>query len=178
MKEQRPEKKTRRVELASKQYITEQCFGCGVDNHKGMHGQFYNTRDGKSVALFVSGNDYQGYPGRLHGGITAAMLDEALGRAILAIEPDCWAVTAELTIRYLKPTPLNVPLKVLSEVTENNRKLYRCSGSLILADGEITATATGTYIKQRLDKIANIEGGALIEPRMEQELDMEYIDIG
>jgi len=105
------------------------------------------------------------------------MLDEAIGRAILAIEPDCWAVTAELSIRYLKPAPLNTPVKIISEVTENTRKLFRGSGRMILSDGEIVATATGTYIKQRLEKITSQGYGAPADPRFLQELDMEYIEI-
>jgi len=166
-----------RIELESKQFLTEMCFGCGVNNHNGLHGRFYNTKDGKSVALFQAGDAFQSYPDRLHGGITAAMLDEALGRSILAVEPYCWAVTVELNVRYIKPVPLNSPLKIMSEVTENNRRIFRCAGSLVLSDGEIAATATGTYMKQRLEKIANLEGGEFVNPCLEQELDIEHITV-
>jgi len=167
-----------RIKLESKQFLTQMCFGCGVDNHNGLHGRFYNTNDGRSVAVFEAGEEFQGYPDRLHGGITATMLDEAISRAILAIEPYCWAVTAELTIRYIKPAPINAPLKIVSEVTENNRRFFRGKGTMTLANGEIIATASGTYMKQRLEKIADLESGEIARPFLEQELDMEYIDIG
>ena len=162
--------------VTGKQFITEMCFGCGCRNPIGLQGQFYNLEGGKTAALFQPGEAFQSYPERLHGGITAAILDETLGRAILALEPDCWAVTADLSIRYKKPVPLNTPLKVVAEVTENNRRLFRSSGELILPDGEVAASAFGVYMKQKLDTIANVEGVELDKVRIEQETDKQFID--
>ena len=167
-----------RKKLAGKQFITKMCFGCGQDNPGGLQGAFYNLEDGKTASIFQPGDLFQGYPQRLHGGITAAILDEALGRAIIALEPDCWAVTAELSIRYKKPVPLNAPLKVVAEVTENNRRLFRSSGELILPDGVVAATATGTYVKQVLSQIVDLDGADTGgQARIEQELDRAYIDV-
>ena len=162
--------------ITGKQYITTMCFGCGKDNHTGLHGRFYNLESGKIAALFQPGDLFQSYPQRLHGGITAAILDETLGRCILAPEPDCWAVTAELTVRYKKPVPLNVPLKIIAEITDNNRRLFRSSGTLILPDGEVAATATGIYMKQALTQIADTEGVDLQKIRIDQDSEFEYFE--
>jgi len=162
--------------VSGRQFVTEMCFGCGQNNHTGLKGRFYNLENGKLAALFQLGDEFQSYPQRLHGGITAAILDETLGRSILVAEPDCWAVTAELTIRYKKPVPLNVPLKILAEVTENNRRLFRSSGLLILPDGEVAATAAGTYMKQSLERIADTEGADLSRIRIELDSDIEYFE--
>ena len=161
--------------VSGKQFITEMCFGCGYDNPGGLKGQFYNMEDGKIVAFFQPGDRFQSYPERLHGGITAAILDETMGRAILAAEPDCWAVTAEMTVRYKKPVPLNVTLQVSAQVTENNRRLFRSSGELILPDGEVAATATGVYMKQSLGQITDTGNLSTSRIRCEQENDREYI---
>lgn len=161
--------------VAGKQFITELCFGCGKDNHDGLQGQFYNLEEGKVVAFFQPGDMFQSYPQRLHGGVTASILDEVLGRAILPLEPDTWAVTAELTVRYKKPVPLNTTLTVIAEVTENTRRLFRCSGELVLPDGQVAATATGTYMKQTLEQIADVEGYDVGRIRFLQESDREYI---
>ena len=162
--------------VTGKQFITEFCFGCGKDNHDGLQGQFYNLEEGKVVAFFQPGDRFQGYPQRLHGGITASILDEALGRAILPLEPDTWAVTAELTIRYKKPVPLNTTLTVIAEVTENKRRLFRCSGELILPDGQVAATATGTYMKQALEQIADVDGYDADKIRYHPDSDRESIE--
>jgi len=166
-----------RVKVIGKQFATEMCFGCGKDNPIGLKGQFYNLENGKIIALFKPGDDFQSYPQRLHGGITAAILDEVLGRAIIAHEPDCWAVTADLSVRYKKPVPLNVDLRVVAEVTENKRRLFRCVGELILPDGEVAATASGIYMKQALDQITDTEGVDFSRIRFKQELDTEYFEL-
>ena len=162
--------------VSGKQFITEMCFGCGQDNPGGLHGEFYNLEEGKTVSFFRPGERFQGYPQRLHGGITASILDETLGRAILVLEPDCWAVTAELTIRYKKPVPLDVPLKVVAEVTDNNRRLFRSEGQVVLPDGTVAATATGVYMKQALDKIADPDSLGAGKIKIEQATDKAYID--
>ncbi|MCL1805313.1 MAG: PaaI family thioesterase [Clostridiales bacterium] len=158
--------------VTGKQFITEMCFGCGMDNGSGLHGRFYNLADGSVAAVFEPGDVFQGYPQRLHGGVTASMLDEVLGRAILPLEPDTWAVTAELTIRYKKPVPLQVPLIITAKVTDNNRRLFHSSGEMILPDGEVAATATGVYMKQPLERIADMEGFDPGKIRYEQESDV------
>ena len=164
-----------KTKVTGKQFVTEMCFGCGVGNHFGLHGRFYNTHDGKVVAVFQPGDRYQGYPQRLHGGITSSIMDETLGRAIIAIEPDCWVVTVELTVRFKKPVPLDTPLKVMAEVTENTRRLYRSSGSMILPDGEIAATAKATYMKQALDAITDMSEVPMGSVRIEQDLDVDLV---
>ncbi|MCL1848250.1 MAG: PaaI family thioesterase [Clostridiales bacterium] len=162
--------------VTGRQFVTALCFGCGQDNPIGLKGRFYNLESGKIAALFYLGDEFQGYPQRLHGGITASILDESLGRAIVIPEPDCWAVTAELTIRYKKPVPLHTPLKVIAEVTDNNRRLFHSKGTLILPDGEIAATATGTYMKQSLSQIADTEGLDMDNIRIWPARDEDFIE--
>ena len=161
--------------VVGKQFITEMCFGCGKGNEDGLKGRFYNLEEGAVVAEFQPGDKFQGYPQRLHGGITASILDETLGRAILVSEPDCWAVTAELTVRYKKPVPLDVPLKVVARVTDNKRKLFYSSGEVILPGGEVAATATGIYIKQALEQIADTGDLDMNRARYEQDTDIDTI---
>ena len=162
--------------VSGKQFITEMCFGCGKDNEGGLQGEFYNLEEGKIAAFFRPGDTFQGYPQRLHGGITASILDEALGRAILPLEPDTWAVTAELSIRYKKPVPVNTALKIVAEVTENKRRLFRSSGELFLPDGQVAATATGVYMKQPLGQIADVADMDSGRIRYDQENDRETVE--
>ena len=50
--------------------------------------------------------DFQGYPGVVHGGIIASMMDEVMGRVFMGGAIDRFMVTAELKIRYRKPVPI------------------------------------------------------------------------
>jgi acyl-CoA thioesterase FadM len=85
-------------------------------------------------------------------------------------------VTAEFTVRYKKPVPLNVLLKVTAQMTENNRRLFRVTGELILPDGVVAATAKGVYVKQKLDRIVEAHGPGADRPRVKQEIDLEYVE--
>ena len=57
------------------------CFVCGLANTYGLKLRFYTTAPGEVTADYVVTEQYQGFPGIVHGGIVAAMLDEAAGRA-------------------------------------------------------------------------------------------------
>src|SRR5919199_3138719 len=60
-----------------------ECFVCGESNPAGLHTQFTvgDTPDEMRAHLAPDAR-YQGYPGRVHGGILASVLDETLGRAV------------------------------------------------------------------------------------------------
>ena len=52
------------------------CMICGMNNNYGVKAQFYNMEDGSVMTPFVFREEHQSYPGRVHGGIITAMLDE------------------------------------------------------------------------------------------------------
>ena len=60
------------------------CFVCGIQNPVGLHLSIYNDPDNHCIYSIVEVPEhFQGYPGVVHGGIVATMLDEVSGRAIL-----------------------------------------------------------------------------------------------
>ena len=81
---------------------TNKCFGCGGANVGGMKLTFEQDNVGrKIIGRFVLGDRYQGGAGFAHGGIIAVLLDEVMGKVCRFREVR--AVTAELTVEYLKP---------------------------------------------------------------------------
>ena len=57
------------------------CFVCGLENHFGLKLRFIETGPGEVSAEYTVPDQFQGYPGLVHGGIVTAMLDEVTGRA-------------------------------------------------------------------------------------------------
>jgi uncharacterized protein (TIGR00369 family) len=143
--------------VTKKQYNSKMCLVCGLQNQFGMKASFYELENGEVVALFNAPEEHQSYPERLHGGITGAILDETICRAIMITEPTTWGVTVELNIKYLKPAPLNEPLKAVARITKNSRKIFEGSGEVLLNDGTVVATATGKYLKQPMAKITDTD---------------------
>lgn len=136
------------------QHISKNCLVCGVDNDFGLKTRFYETEDNELVALFNPLPEHQSYPQVTHGGISAAILDEVIGRAIMMTAgSDTFGVTIELRMRYKKPVPIGVELKAVGRITRDSGRIFEGTGELYLPDGEIAVTAEGKYMKRRLDQI-------------------------
>jgi uncharacterized protein (TIGR00369 family) len=113
------------------------CFGCGGDNPGGMKLTFEQDNvNRRIIGRFVLGERYQGGGGNGHGGIIAVLLDEAMGKVCRFREVR--AVTAELSIEYLKP--VNVQQEIIVEGRETEQK-----GRSIFMVGEIR-DAAGTVL--------------------------------
>ena len=97
---------------------------------------------------------HQSYPGRLHGGIAACILDETIGRAVQIGDPDIWGVTVELSLSYKKPVPYGVELKAVGRITKENRLLFEGEGEIYTPDGQVAVSAKGKYVKMTIDKIS------------------------
>ena len=105
-------------------HASNPCFGCGEANPQGMHLRF--ERDEvrqRIVGKFQLGPEYQGATGFLHGGIIATVLDEVMSKVSRFF--DVRAVTAELTVEYLKPVRVDQELTVEGfNARREGRQLY------------------------------------------------------
>jgi uncharacterized protein (TIGR00369 family) len=133
------------------------CFVCGTDNPISLHAHFLELEDGRLCAEFMATDVHQSYPGRAHGGVISAILDEAIGRAVQVADPQIFGVTLELNVRFRKPVPLNVPLRVIAEITKHSNRLFVGEGKLLLEDGSVAADATARYFQMEVGSIA--QGG-------------------
>ena len=141
-----------------KQNSSSRCFICGVNNNEGLKTEFYELEDGTLAATAVTRSFHQSYPGRVHGGVSTALLDETIGRAINITEPESWGVTVEITTRFKNPVPYDVPLLAVGKITENRSRLFSGEGRIILPDGTTAVTAAAKYMKLKLDSIAEFDG--------------------
>lgn len=147
-----------RYQVKKKQQNSKMCLVCGLKNTYGLKGAFYELENNELVFVFKPTNEHQSYPGRLHGGITTAVLDETIGRAIMMrYEEVMWGVTVEFTTRFKKPIPLDQKLRVVGRITSENSRFFEGTGELLLPDGDVAATGYGKYIKMPLEKIADFD---------------------
>ena len=146
---------TMKYRVTAKQQNSKMCLICGLKNRFGLKAAFYETDKNELVTLFTPVQEHQGYPGRLHGGIAAAVLDEAIGRNInLGRKEQVWGVTLEFTIKFKKPIPLEVELKAVTRLSNENQRIFEGTGEILLPDGTIAATAKGRYLKMPVEKIS------------------------
>ncbi len=129
---------------ASKQPGSKMCFVCGIENPIGLHLDFW--MDGEQVwTEFTPGAQHQGWPGVLHGGIMATLLDETMGRA--AFLRGLWMVTAKIEMTYRKPVTTAQPLKVTARIEDLRGGRMIALGQIVLPDGTVAVEARGLYVR-------------------------------
>ena len=121
------------------------CFGCGGDNAGGMKLTFEQDNVNRTiVGRFVLGERYQGGGGFAHGGIIATLLDEAMGKVCRFREVR--AVTAELTVEYLKPVNVQSEIVVEGRETEQKGRNLFMTGEIRNEAGEVLARGKGRFV--------------------------------
>lgn len=142
--------------ITSTQNISRNCMVCGVENEFGLKTRFHETENKEVIAVFYPQEFHQSYPNITHGGITAAILDETIGRAIMMYyDRDTFGVTVELNVKYKRPVPYDVELKAIGRITKDNGRLFEGTGELYLPDGKVAATAEGKFMKRQVGQITD-----------------------
>jgi uncharacterized protein (TIGR00369 family) len=139
------------------QNISEMCLACGEENIFGLHAQFLNLEDGSLAATFTTIAEHQSYPGRVHGGITATILDELLGRVVQVDHPEIFGVTMELTVKYRAPVPIGEPLLCIGHLDKLTSRCSEATGVVLLQDGTVAAQGFARYMRVAVDDI--VKGG-------------------
>ena len=147
-----------RIKVTKKQPNSKMCFVCGMSNSFGLKSRFYELEDGQLLAVFTPEDGHQGYPGRLHGGIAATILDETIGRAImLAHSGNIWGVTIDFSMKLRKPVPIEGEVRVLARIVSEGKRSFKGEGEIILANGQVAVEGQGKYLKMDIEKIADFD---------------------
>ena len=132
-----------------KQPTSRTCFLCGRDNSHGLKMTWYNNLKSNRVEADVTiPEHFNGYPGIVHGGIVAAILDETSGRAVMLDGNfDNLFVTLRLNVAYRKPTPTNTPLKVVGWLEHKGNRGMKVAAQLLLPDGTVTTECKAVVVR-------------------------------
>src|SRR5712671_6890645 len=121
------------------------CFACGKNNPDGMRLRFtYDPARNGYVCRFRLDKRYTGPPGHCHGGIIATILDEALGKVNKLRQ--VIALTSQMTVDYLRPVPLNQPLRVESREVSVRGRRHVNMGEILNQKGEVLARGRAVFI--------------------------------
>jgi len=140
--------------VRSAQNASRMCIVCGVDNPVGLGARFYELDGDELLGLFRPRIEHQSYPGRMHGGVVSALLDETIGRAINVTQPGTWGVTVEFTVRFRKPVPTDGEVKAIGRITRDSGRVFEGTGEILLEDGTVAAEGRGRYVKMALADIS------------------------
>lgn len=99
--------------------------------------------DGRVVGRVTFTAPYEGPPGFVHGGVIASVFDELLG--VANVEGEAAGMTAKLTVRYRRPTPLHRPAVFEAWHERRQGRRFVAHASLHV-DGELTCEAEGLFV--------------------------------
>ena len=140
------------------QSSTHHCFVCGIDNPSGLKINFVSDGNGSVTAQKVFSEDFQGYPGIVHGGVISAVLDEAAGRAVVKeARPEIVLVTGKLSVRFRKPVRINELILIEGKAISQLGRVYQTKSWLKNKIGEILAEAEVTLVQPGADLLESIE---------------------
>lgn len=146
------------------------CFGCGSKNEHGLRIKSYWDADGiHIVATHTPDARYVGWPTLVYGGLIGCLVDchsnwtamayhyRAEGREAGTLpRVDC--VTGSLGVKYIKPTPMGVPLRlkarVEGEVARKTRVLCE-----VYAGDVLTALGDSVFVRVDVGHLAQTAHG-------------------
>jgi acyl-coenzyme A thioesterase PaaI-like protein len=117
-----------------------------VNNPHGLKMKFYTTAPGEVTCEYRAAVEFQSYPGTVHGGIIASMLDEVTGRSLMPVDGTRFMVTASLNIRYRKPVPVETLLRLVGRAGKDSGKIARATGFIFGPEGELLAEAEAVLV--------------------------------
>ena len=124
------------------------CFGCGPENPQGLQLAFAIDASNPSAitasTTVTLTSMHEGPPGHIHGGIIATLLDEAMSKLNRPLK--VLAMTRSLSVDYLRPAPLGIPLQLVARhLRREGRKIFHAA-DLIHKDGTTLAHGEGFFL--------------------------------
>lgn len=126
--------------------INAMCFGCGPVNPVGLKLEFGEEEE-IYFTEFTAGEEHQGYPGLVHGGIIAAVLDELMANQVYRQGYE--AFTADLQLRFQKPVPIKEKVRFYSRVTLARKRLFVLEGWAEFPPGEVLVRARSKMLLEK-----------------------------
>jgi len=131
------------------------CFVCGEENIAGLQLRFF-VQDNRVKTLFSPKHHHCGYNNVVHGGIVAALLDETMAWAANRVLARM-TVTAELTVRYLRPVPGDRETLVSAEITRANRRIAYVRAEIVDRHEIKYASAEGSFLPLSAEETLTID---------------------
>ncbi len=122
------------------------CFVCDQDNEGGLRQRFFLDDElNRVVAEFVPSADHSGAPNYAHGGVTMAVLDEAMAWAIIAMK-ERFGLTRKAEVEFIRPVPIGVAHEVQAWVESFEGRSLMARAELRNPEGKLCVAARASYI--------------------------------
>lgn len=122
---------------------------------------FFDNGSNEVVSEYTVSDEFQGYPGIVHGGVVAAMLDEAVCRVAMIKDHNHFMMSAKMELKYRQPVPTEVELRVVGRIVRLRGRLGKAKGEIILPNGNVAVESTLTMVDVPAELMAGVNFEAL-----------------
>lgn len=148
---------------------SKMCFICGLENPVGLKLRIYEVEPGVVETTYTAPEHFQGYPGVVHGGIVATMIDEVSGRSLMGpLENPRFMFTAKIEVKYRKNVPTGKPLRIVGKaVKSRGRSAEAWAGIYDAESGDLLAEGNTVLVdvpKEKFDQTNLEEMGWKVYP--------------
>ena len=123
---------------------SEMCFVCGRANPVGLYMKFFDNGESEVSSQYTVPGHYQSYPGIVHGGVLASMLDEVVARVSMIGDPHHFMMSVRLEVLYRQPVPVETPLRIVGRIIRLRGRLGKAEGKIYLPDNSVACEASMT----------------------------------
>ncbi len=142
---------------------------CEQSNTAGLRIAFFHDTDVDVVtAGFVLGDAFSGAPSMLHGGVTLAILDEAMAWACIAIGRQ-WAVTAETSTKFIRAVYVDKPHTVEARIVEQSDTEIVTEARILNVRDVVRAESRATFTalgEAQLKRVVGLDDDAELDESM------------
>jgi uncharacterized protein (TIGR00369 family) len=124
-----------------KQPSSEMCFVCGRNNSAGLKMCFHDNEVDTVVGIVTIPEHCQGYPEIVHGGILTAILDEVVGRCIMAGDHHRFMMTVNMQVQFRHPVLVGTRIKAEGKLLRLKSRIAKAQGKLYLPNGQVACEA-------------------------------------
>lgn len=137
--------------VISKQLKTHNSITCGVDNPISLGVTYYSLESGEVACEFVAGAMHEGHQGIMHGGLTATILDETMGRSNheyrgKEMEKNKSCVTGEYSVHFYKPVLIGHKYRSVGRVVKADGRKRYTEAYIIDEENYIYTKAEGIFV--------------------------------
>lgn len=138
--------------------FASKCFVCEPSNDAGLRIPFFHDDDSQTVfADYTLDERFSGAPSYVHGGVTMAVLDEAMAWATIAVAK-AFALTVRTNVEFRWPLKVGRPYRVEARILQTDGAAIDVQATVRDGRGRPCAEAVGTFRSMNADQAVDALG--------------------
>jgi acyl-coenzyme A thioesterase PaaI-like protein len=133
-------------ELFDEGLYDQYCHACGRQNPTGLQLRFRRDGEAGVVTSYTPKPEDVGFPGVLHGGILATLMDEAMAWSMYAAER-VMGVTAKMEMKYRRQVRLDGELTVRGVITRIRGRRIEVDATILDAEGQRLVESSALFLR-------------------------------